>query len=242
MENIVELDFLKIYLPDGDRKTFLLYGDFRKLAEAKYQADAVKKIKNSLRGLNFKSQPAIYHEENAAGIRTKDPQIFVQVIQQLRQSFAVPLDAAFNEDHWNEFYQKLLAWKAPKRQKWKLGDIFSIELQDHSFAFGQVVGSYPTVALFDLKSASNQLLLSELTNKKIITIIHVTATALNNHTWKIVGHLPPVADEDAGPEGSSQLHIGHSSYSSNVLEAVCNYYWFEISKWVNEEELKNLLL
>lgn len=132
--------------------------------------------------------------------------------------------------------------KKQKRQKWKVGDIFSIQLEDDSFAIGQVVGLYPTCALFDIKFNHGDISDDDLKKAKIITILHLTPNKLDNYSWKILRNMEVLASKDSGPWGEDRIRIGHKSAASGHLEDVANYYWLGQHDWQDERKIKELII
>jgi hypothetical protein len=242
MTTKLDLKAFNIHLPDGDRKSFLIYGDFRVFLGVKYQSDAVKKIKNSIKDLNLKPQPTFYYEETVCGIQTKNPETIFKILQKLKGLDSNGSLSALTDVEMEDFRVKFVNWKAPKPQRWKVGDIFSLELQDKSYAFGQVVGAHPTVALFDYKSEVDHISGTSLIDKQVITILHVSPNSFSNWSWKINGNQDPMINKDLGPTGCDLYQIGQRSFSPNALNSVANYYWFKTCNWTNENDLKDLLI
>jgi hypothetical protein len=242
LDNQIDLQILKIYLPDGDSKSFMIYHSIAELFGEKHQYDAVKKLRYEIRQSGIQPVPKIYFVESLTGIRTSNPSIIFQMIQIIDKLSVPAFKLNLSSGEWSNLRQKLLSWKSPKKQKWQNGDVFSIKLLDGTFAFGQVLSDTPTVALFDLRNNDQQIVLKDLDNKCVLTIVHITANSLNNGTWKVIGNHKILADKDSGPYGAYTLRMGLKSFSSNVLESICNYYWFKISNWTNEEDLNAFIM
>ncbi|RZK57634.1 MAG: hypothetical protein EOO91_09790 [Pedobacter sp.] len=241
MQNYIDLKEFKVYLPDGDRRSFYIYGDLRNLLGTKNNFSCIKKLKESLQELDFKPQPKFTFTELHAGIQSKDALIIFLTIEKL-MSLSVDKSKTLNINEMTSLKEKLLNWVAPKPQKWKMGDIFSLELEDESFAFGQIIGPHPTVALFDYKKDLAEISYSELLDKKILSIIHTTTINLNNWSWKVLDNYSPLANKDDGPSGTDTFQIGLQSFSPNVLDSIANYYWFRTCDWADEESLKDLII
>ena len=242
MSNQIDLNAFKIYLPDGDSKSFTIYHDFAPLFGLSDQHDAVKAIRKAVKLFNFDKAPKIYWGENHIGIRTGSPEVIYKIARIINGLFLSQFKMNLSEQEWLDIRNKLLTWKMPKRQKWKTGDIFSITLLDGTFAFGQVLSDKPTVVVFDYKNDVENIIVSELAKNRILTILHVTDNSLNNWNWKVIGSNELLADRDSGPHGSYSLRIGLISFGCSVVESVCNYYWFKISNWVDENDFKELIM
>ena len=241
MNNRIDLGQFMIRLPDGDDKSFMIYHDLASLMGLTKQGLAVKKIRKQLKERNILPVPNIYFE-NSTGIRTSKPNVIFEVVKIIDDLSLIEFKLNLSQDSWEDLKEKLVGWKPPKKQKWRIGDIFSIKLRDDSFAFGQVLSTTPTIALIDLKRRDENIVAKELKGKRILSIFHTTSGELNNHSWKIIANTELLAKDDSGPDGHYSLRIGLVSYSPNVLYTVCDYYWFGINKWVNEEDLKKMII
>jgi len=242
VSNQIDLDVFKIYLPDGDSKSFMIYHDFAPLFGLSFQHDAVKAIRKAVKLSNFEKAPKIYWGENHIGIRTGSPEVIYKIARAIDGLLLSHLKINLSDKEWLDIRTFLVTWKIPRRQKWRIGDIFSITLFDGTFAFGQILSDKPTVVVFDYKNDGEDIIISELAKKRILTILHVTDNSLNNWNWKVIGSNELLADKEAGPHGSYSLRIGLISFGCSVVESVCNYYWFKISTWVDENDFKELIM
>jgi hypothetical protein len=242
MDINIDLKIFRIYLPNGDSKSFMLYHDFKELFGDEVQNNAVKKIKREIALLDIKKAPNIYYGDNHIGIRTGSAEIIFQIVKIIDNLSLPNFKLGFSNDDWSNLHNRLLLWKTPKRQKWKEGDIFAIELLDKTYAFGQVLSDTPTVALFDYKTEVKSISFKELETKRVLTIIHTTPNDLNNWNWEVLGNHKILVDKDIGPYGPYSIRAGLTSYTSGVLKSVCNYYWFKKSNWANPKEIEELIM
>ncbi|TDG34805.1 hypothetical protein EZJ43_16660 [Pedobacter changchengzhani] len=240
MTNPIDLKVFKIYLPDGDRNSFYIFGDLKIILGKKHQSDCIKEIRKSIKELNLKPQPTFNYSDNHSGIQSKNIETIILIIKKIKELSVDESLSFLHEEEMKELNQRLLNWEIPKRQKWKLGDIFSITLRDNSFAFGQIIGKTPTICIF--KQKSKGLNISSLDKVDILTILHITPNGFNNWTYKIISNQKLLSDKDFGPTGSDRIRIGHQSYTSEIIQTVCDYHWFGISKWENPEEIEELIL
>ena len=121
-------------------------------------------------------------------------------------------------------------------------EIYTFKLKDDSFVFGQVVGKYPTCALFDLKSDTDSISDNDLRKAKVITILHLTPNRLNDFSWKVLRNIDVIASKDSGPWGSDEIRIGHKSATPGYLEDIATYFWFGEHDWKDENKLKSLII
>lgn len=241
METVLDINPLKLYLPDGDRRSFLIRGDLKPITKVTWQGDAVKKVRKIIKELNLKPQPRITYEESYTAIQSNSPDVTISILRKLIELINSSNTGAITKEKVENIVENIRSWIIPKRQKWRVGDVFSLKVQDNSFVFGQVIGEYPTIALFDIKKSEESIIDSELEKSDLITILHCTPDKLNNSTWKILANLKLLGNKDSGPTGADKLRIGHKSFSSSVLDSICNYYWFNVCNWEKEDDLKELI-
>lgn len=115
-------------------------------------------------------------------------------------------------------------------QSWTIGDIFTVPMPDHRFAYGQVVGMEPdvlrsvSVALFDVRSTRSGTL-PAFSFEQVISCLFVTSDLLNNGGWAIVGNQPSVVPvthlpyESTRSSGWVGAKVVGSRNITNFLEA-----------------------
>lgn len=136
-----------------------------------------------------------------------------------------------------------------KRIRYKIGDIFLIELEDGLRGAGRIIKKDEDtifVTLFKIKplNSSNEINLSELLQKDIVGMTWCYDTALKKGIWEIVGNIP-VEDSFEMPyfwtdssDGKYYLIKGGDTYSgsSELIEvdktAISGAYSYGISSEV----------
>ena len=137
-----------------------------------------------------------------------------------------------------------------KRQRPKIGDVFSVELSDGHYATGQVVGrerevlNSITCAFFNAKLAEPTTGLDFA--GALISCLFVTADLLNRGKWKITGNEPTaVAQKDQPYEqfrsngwvGAKMIGSGNVKEFLNAYHGLC--YWDD---WHDPTYLDSLLI
>ena len=117
-----------------------------------------------------------------------------------------------------------------KRQRPKIGDIFSIELSDGDYATGQVVGrerevlNSITCAFFNAKLAQPAHNLSSAGT--LMSCLFVTADLLNRGKWAIAANEPTSIGEEEQPYENlrSKGWVGAKMIGSGIVEEFLNAY------------------
>ncbi len=93
-----------------------------------------------------------------------------------------------------EYENIIKKWKKPKKQKWKEGDLFSIQLKNGGYAFGQIIEDYgglPICLLFN-GTYSEAPSLDTILQCDPLAILMITIDDLINHNYKILYNSNPV--------------------------------------------------
>jgi Immunity protein 26 len=242
MRSEITLGKLKIFLPDENSSQFYIFEDIAGFLGEEYQSDAVRKLRKEIKKANLKPNPAIDYEGSNASIRTSNAEAIVQVLKILDAISIPEYKFGITDRQWQELSNSLRTWKRPKPQKWRLGDIFYFELNNGEYTFGQVVGKWPTVALFEFKSKTHEINLNQLKKQGIITILHVGTEKLNDNSWKVIANYELLANKDEGPNGSDVIRIGHTSDSARFINSIANYYWFKTHNLASEHYLTDVIM
>ena len=245
MKPEIEIGNFVIRLPDENSKQFYIFHDLAEIFGFDFQSDAVSVLKEEIRSAgDLKTQPSIDYEVDRVSIRSSSAEVIFEVAKCIESLTLEDFKANLSDQNWGKVFEKLKSWKRPKPKKWKEGDVFSLQLMDGSYAFGQVLAKHekswmsPSFALFDLKSEKEDIDLGLLKKSKPITILHLMATNLNNGKWKVIGSLDEVLfDPFSGPWGRNL-----KSGSVAMLESVANYFWFKTHIYKDESRLTELII
>ncbi len=129
----------------------------------------------------------------------------------------------------------------------KAGDIFQIPLENGTYAFGQVVWksyTHPVCGLFDINQTDIPTLEEIITNP-FLSILSLTPTSLDNHSWKVLGNMNVrIQKEDVPEEFNGTPCIGARSFTSDILVDLANAF-YGVTQWnvfAEEDEFDQILL
>lgn len=242
MKNTVSVGNFKIYLPDENSRQFYIFCDLADLFNLDYQGDAVSKLREEIKKLDFKPKPSLDYESDMVSIRSSNHLTILNVAKAVDELVTENWKSHFTNEDWAAIESKLKNWKRPKAQYWNEKDVFSIELNDGSYAFGQVLVKekfQKTFALFDYKSSSEEIDLNILKKAETLTILHLMGLKLNDRSWKVIGSSKELlANPNKGPWGDNSGRTG----SDKFLETIANYHWFGICKWKDKADIEELII
>lgn len=233
-----------VFLPEYDTKMFSIFQDLAELFGLEFQSEAVELLKRKLKEIELKPKPTIEYEADNVSIESSSVLTISKIVKAINNLSIRKYKIEDDEEKWLQFISDLKNSKRPKAQKWKLGDVFSLKLITEEFTFGQIVGinGIPTCALFDLKKNNEVVQYEELLNVRVITILHLSPTNLNNFKWKVIDFGKPLIKDSKGPWGKSGSYVGARSASSDYLNDVANYFYFGTHDWYDEKEIKKLVM
>ena len=226
--NTLYLFAFNIHMPDESSSRFGIYHDLAGLFGLEYNNEAVKLLRSALRtsGEDPGRKVNIERVASCVYITAARPEVIYLVAKTVNElslpDFREQLDAGAQAD----LLDALRSWRRPKPKKWAPGDVFSIELNDGTHAFGQVLAKQyrsPTCALFEARAAQMEEDLDQVCSSRVVTILRLTPDQLDKGAWAVLGRLPVVADPDSGPGGPPN-QVGSRSFSANVLTSFANAY------------------
>nr|WP_239534514.1 Imm26 family immunity protein [Priestia taiwanensis] len=145
----------------------------------------------------------------------------------------------FNLLNIQEYEQFIDSWKRPKKQKWGIGDIFSIKLPSGTYFFGQIVelneGVAPICLIFDLNS-KHMPSTQEIYDAEIITAVWINSYYFDDYTFNVLFRM-----EIIGEVGSTNRRdpVRNVTWSTSSLEEFCMNYQLEWKSEVIENMLYN---
>jgi len=135
---------LTMSLPNQSESYFSIFEDLAEMFVCDYQSEAVWQLKHTLKQItDLKSKPNIDYESYYTHIISRSPETIFKVAQCIHILTKIQkpeISAQENDD----MLMQLKKWKRPKKQKWKIGNIFSMKLKDESFLFGQILARHIT--------------------------------------------------------------------------------------------------
>ena len=143
---------------------------------------------------------------------------------------------------------------ARRKQLWNIGDVFAIELNDHKFVVGQVVGhevdalNSVSAAFFDSRfdSLPGAQAIQELNVEKIFSVLFVTPDLLGTGRWKIIGNHAVNIPKNWMPYEHlrSKRFVGADVFGSAIVEEFLNAYYALVpwDDWKDPNYLDGLLI
>ncbi|WP_368906946.1 Imm26 family immunity protein [Bacillus wiedmannii] len=224
---IVSLGKIDIFLPDATTSYFFITEDLAEILKVETNYDALKQFRKILRNeieKDLYKRIDFSQDSSEVVIRTTNAFTILKI--------AVIINGLINETisevEITEAGHKLLSHKRPKKQKWKAGDIFLLNLRDDTYVFGQVLRkSYgsPVCGLFNLNTETIPAV-EKISNHPFISILTLLSSSLDKGDWKVVGNIDIRINIDEVPWQHSGLGVaGSMSYSDGALLELANAYY-----------------
>lgn len=187
----LKVGIVDILLPSYGIKGFTIFEDLAKLFkfETNYEAELFLKKKIKEKGIKGKIDFDL--ESDYISISSKNGQIMLEVAILINELSNNRID----EEAINDFKKFIDKWKMPKKQKWGVGDIFTIPLSDGSYYFAQIIELIedvtPIIVILDLK-------LDQIPNDKTIkaakpiAVLSIVSDKLDNFFFKVIGNMDPL--------------------------------------------------
>ena len=256
-------DFLKfgnieINFPTASIGYFSIFQDLVEFFGVEYQSEAVSLLKQELKKYeDLKPKPNIDYEADNTHIDSKSADTIFKVAEIINNLAVDEFKIHLSTDEKREILKQLKAWKRPPKQKWKIGDVFSIPLSDKTFSFGQVVGTHltaksPILALFEIKQEKSEVTIDQLLEARIISVWNADNENLANYKYRVLFDaeiiVSPNKVKDKGRSGGAEMdelanvYFGLIPYNIMYKE---NYYdeYFQSNierpqniLWLNKEE------
>ncbi|MFB3167350.1 Imm26 family immunity protein [Neobacillus sp. 179-C4.2 HS] len=173
MESSLLVGKIAINFPDYSSKEFFIFEDLAELFNFETNYEAEKYIKKKLKENGIK-KVSIDSESDFVSIQTKSHSLILDIAILINELANVSLDKETIRDLKNT----LISVKPPKKQKWRLGDIFTIPIEDGTFCFGQIVelieGTFPICVVFNLNNSVTPTL-QELVSSEIIAAASISS-------------------------------------------------------------------
>jgi Immunity protein 26 len=232
METTYKLGEIEILLPDASTSYFFIDEDLAELFKLETNNEAVKLLRKTVRE---KVEPNLYkrigfdYESSAVMIRTTNAELILEIARIINELANVNS----TEEEINIAKKQLLSHKRPKKQKWKVGDVFQIPLENGTYAFGQVVwksDTNPVCGLLDINKTDVPTL-EEIIRNPFISILSLTPNSLDNHSWKVFGSMDVSVQKKDVPR-----KFKTTDFTSGILEELANAF-YGVTPWnVSAEE------
>lgn len=228
METTYKLGEIEILLPDASTSYFFIDEDLAELFKLETNNEAVKLLRKTVRE---KMEPDLYkrigfdYESSAVIIRTTNAELILEIASIINERANVNL----SEKEISIAKNQLLSHKRLKKQKWKVGDIFQIPLENSTYAFGQVVWTsytHPVCGLFDINKTDIPTL-EEIISNPFISILSLTPNSLDNHSWKVLGNMNVRVQKKDVPK---KFNGTATDFTSGILEELANAF-YGVTPW-----------
>lgn len=231
----MQIGIVKVFLPDYSSKEFFIFEDLATLLDMESNFEAEFFLKREIKERGLIGNITFDSESDYVSIRTKSSDLILSVALLINDLRNYSVEKTIIDE-----YRKLLTkWKAPKRQKWVIGDIFSIPLSDGTYYFGQIVelveGLTPICILFDLNKSTLPTH-AELAKAEILTALSLIPDKLDDYSFKIIGQFPLFAKIK---ENIRRDPIRNTQYSSIILIEYCEYIKFNKRSYKFEDIASN---
>jgi hypothetical protein len=239
IEPKLQLGFLEIFFPDASDSTFWFMADLVPHLRVGYQHEAEGLLKKAWRAKTGAGRLSLDHEADFTFAHASKPETIVAAAALVHELAGAPLEAAAIE----AALAQLRAWKRPRRQRWKVGDVFAIRMLDSAAAYGQVLGHHivksPTTLLFETRHTGADLAIDDILALPIISILHTDGSLLDSGRWRVLGNAEPVVSPHCGPWKDRGI-----STADSAIEYLANA-WYGLEDWnafVPEDRLDGELM
>jgi len=210
LENYLQVGLVKIFLPDHNSKEFFIFEDLATLLDIESNFEAEFFLKKKIKESGIKGKITLDSESDYVSLRTKNASLILSVALLINNLKKYSIE----EEVITEYNKFLTSWKTPKKQKWGIGDIFSIPLSDGTYYFGQIVelveGLTPICILFDVNKNTLPEY-TELAKAEILTALSFIPDKLNDYSFKVINNLPLFAKIKENIRRDPVRNIQHSS-------------------------------
>ncbi len=254
MDKEIKFGNFTISLPNEISSMFGIFGNLTNFFGVEYQSEAVDKLKTNLKELNLKPKPNIDFESDYTQIDSRSFETIFNVAKLINDLSISQYQIKFTEEELENIYNQLKSWKRPPRQKWKIGDVFSIPMLNNSYCFGEIVGIHlansPILAMFEITKNNMEITFEELQKSKLLVVYNLDDEEIKCKSFKILNNFELLAHseqvENKNKIGGVSLTTLANVYFGlepwNVMYKEDYYDEYFLSKrpknilWLNDEE------
>ena len=217
MESSLSIGKITVHFPDHSSKEFFIFEDLASLfnLETNYEAEIF--IKKRMKDSGVTKKVDVDSESDFISIRTRDASVILEIAVLINEIASSSID----KDLIKDFKKLLLTVKPPKKQKWGIGDIFSIPLSDKTYYFGQIVGKIEGLTPICIILNLNKKGLPEnveLTSSDTLGALSFIPDKIDNFTFRVINNLPLLRQV---AENVRRNPIINSQYSSVSIINFC---------------------
>ncbi|MGG2091473.1 Imm26 family immunity protein [Bacillus sp. S13(2024)] len=242
----VRLGKIDIFLPDATSSYFFIVEDLAGILKVETNYDALKQFRKILRNeieKDLYKRIDFGQDSSEVVIRTTNALTILKIAAIINGLINVTI----SEEGIMEIEQKLLSHKRPKKQKWKVGDIFLLNLSNGTYGFGQILwkpfGS-PVCGLFDLNTETIPTV-AKISNHPFISVLTLLPSSLDKGDWKVIGNADVRIDIEKVPWQHRGLgDVGSMSCNDGILLKLANAYYglFPWNVFYEEDYFDKILL
>jgi hypothetical protein len=257
MTTEVKFGHFSIDLPSASRGYFSIFENLADFFGTEVQSEAFELLRAELKKRELKPRPNLDYESDYTEIDSSSADTIFEAATVVHALTLPEKRSEITEEQLAEIYRQLKAWKRPPRQKWKIGDVFSIPLLDNTYSFGQVVGTHitaksPILALFEIKQETSDVTIDQLSAARVLSVWNSDDADLADWTYKVLFNADVIASPErvknkkrsGGAAMDTLAHVYFGLVPYNILYKDDYYDEFlqpDIQRpdtilWLNEEE------
>ncbi len=143
-----------------------------------------------------------------------------------------------------------LVMSGRKKQRWSIGDIFSIQQKDGNWSIGQMLDqmlpNVVTCAFYDLRYSGAPPERIKLMPCQLISCVSVSCEQLDYGRWKVIAHQQPAVGRDSWPNEKFRDcgWIGAKIYDAGIIEEFLDAFYRLVpwDDWHDPNYLDRLLV
>ncbi|KXI68434.1 Imm26 family immunity protein [Bacillus cereus group sp. MYBK77-1] len=222
---------IRIFIPDFSSKEYIIFEDLAGILDLETNYDAMVFVRKQVKEAGIKGKVRFDSENNFVEIYSIYGKTMLQVAILVNEL----IDEEFTFTNQREYEQFIGSWKRPKKQKWKVGDVFSIPLPNETYFFGQIVelmeDVFPLCVIFDshLKTVPTK---EDIDNANILTALMLNGMVFDDYTLKVIFEMEIMGEIN---ENTRRNPVRNVTWSTSHLIDFCMEYKLEKKQKFVEE-------
>ncbi|MDC2867245.1 Imm26 family immunity protein [Bacillus sp. BP-3] len=188
LDHTLQIGKINISVPDYSSNQYVIFEDLAEFFCLETNYDAMIFIRNRVKEAGIKGKVGFDSESDYVEIYSANGKIVLQIAVLLNEL----MEENFVLENQKEYEQFIASWKRPRKQKWRVGDIFSISLPNKTYFFGQIVelmeGISPICVIFDL-NCKHVPSKEEIKKSEVITALMFNGMEFDNYTFKVLFNM-----------------------------------------------------
>lgn len=214
MQDQVIYGNVMIDFPTATSAVFYIFHDLAELFGCEYQEDAVTVLKQKLATMSaLKPKPVYDCEADMVSISSRSAETIFTIATVMNSLTVAPKQVKVTENERAKILQQMRTWKRPKAKPWKVGDVFTVPLNDQTCMFGQVS-------------------LDELMVSRVIAVMHTDNAGLASGDNVVVAHYELLVDSKHAKQNSSSdsrllTDLGNAYYGLEPWNRHYDERWYD---------------